>query len=111
MSISAMLPSNSMPPPARPMFTTLEPDHNSDEPNRQDSAVKPRNFLERLWSVVLPYIKDSLILNCFQLYAPSVVKDYTIEKWFFIDQTLLQLFDHYGQRSTIGRRIAREAIE
>ncbi|HEX8847117.1 MAG TPA: glycosyltransferase family 4 protein [Pyrinomonadaceae bacterium] len=68
-------------------------------------------FLERLWSTVLPRLKSNLVVNCFQLYAPIVVRDHTIEKWFFIDQTLLQLFDYYEQRATVGRRIALEAIE
>jgi glycosyltransferase involved in cell wall biosynthesis len=68
------------------------------------------DFLERLWSPVLPRIRNSIVANCFQLYPPSVVKDGMIEKWFFIDQTLLQLFDYYELRATIGRRIATEAI-
>ncbi|HYY58325.1 MAG TPA: glycosyltransferase family 4 protein [Pyrinomonadaceae bacterium] len=67
-------------------------------------------FLERLWRPVRERIKGGIIINCFQLYAPSVVRDPGIEKWFFIDQTLLQLFDYYEQRPLIGRRIAREAI-
>src|SRR6266480_1879134 len=68
-------------------------------------------FLERLWAPVQHKLSDSVVVNCFQLFAPSVIANQTIEKWFFIDQTLLQLFDHYGLRSSVGRRIAREAIE
>ena len=60
---------------------------------------------------MLPHVRGSIITNCFPLFAPSVIKDRTIEKWFFIDQTLLQLFDYYEQRPLIGRRIAEDAIE
>jgi glycosyltransferase involved in cell wall biosynthesis len=68
-------------------------------------------FLNHLWSAVLPSLKDSVVINCFQLFPPSIVEDQSIRKWFFIDQTLLQLFDHYGLRSSVGRGIAREAVE
>jgi len=68
------------------------------------------DFLERLWSPMLTKIQNSVVVNCFQLYPPSAVEDRTIEKWFFIDQTLLQLFDYYELRPTVGRRIATEAI-
>lgn len=79
--------------------------------DRRGGYQYSRAFLERLWSPVLPRLKNGVVINCFQLYAPSVVKDRTIEKWFFIDQTLLQLFNYYGQHRFIGRRIAREAFE
>jgi glycosyltransferase involved in cell wall biosynthesis len=69
------------------------------------------DFLERLWSPVFPRIKEGVVINCFQLYPPSVVKDRSIEKWFFIDQTLLQLFDYYDQRSSVGSRIACDAVK
>ncbi|MEK6280454.1 MAG: glycosyltransferase family 4 protein [Acidobacteriota bacterium] len=68
-------------------------------------------FLEKLWSRSLRQITDGTVINCFQLFPPSVVKDPTVRKWFFIDQTLLQLFDYYDQRQMIGRRIARETVE
>lgn len=79
--------------------------------DRRGGYQYSRPFLECLWSPVLPRLKGNIVVNCFQLYAPSVIKDRTIEKWFFIDQTLLQLFDYYDSRRLIGRRIAREAIE
>lgn len=69
-----------------------------------------RHFLERLWSPSLHRIKNNIVINCFQLYAPSVVSDRTIKKWFFIDQTLLQLFDYYGLREHLGQRIVQEAV-
>jgi glycosyltransferase involved in cell wall biosynthesis len=68
------------------------------------------SFLESLWKPVRNSVRDGIVVNCFQLFAPSIVQDQTIEKWFFIDQTLQQLFDYYEQRPLIGRRIARDAI-
>lgn len=68
------------------------------------------SFLERLWRPVRNSVRDSVVVNCFQLFAPSIVQDQSIEKWFFIDQTLRQLFDYYEQRPLIGRRIALDAI-
>lgn len=67
-------------------------------------------FLEWLWRHERKKIRHSVVVNCFQLYPPSIVADPTIKKWFFIDQTLRQLFDHYGQRSAVGQRIAAEAM-
>lgn len=68
-------------------------------------------FLERLWAPWRREISGGALINCFQLLPPSLVADATVEKWFFIDQTLVQLFDFYGDRARIGRRIAREALE
>lgn len=68
-------------------------------------------FLERLWSSSKPHLQDSQVINCFQLFPPSIINNSRIKKWFFIDQTLIQLFDYYGLRSTVGRRIADEAVK
>ncbi len=68
-------------------------------------------FLERLWRPVKRNLGGARVLNCFQLYAPSVVHDRSIERWFFIDLTLTQLFDYYNLRPRVGRRIALEAVE
>jgi len=46
----------------------------------------------------------------FQLYPPSVAADETIEKWFYIDLTLTQLFDYYELRASVGRAIAADAM-
>jgi len=69
------------------------------------------SFLERLWAPVQHKLSGFVVVNCFQLFAPSVIANQTVEKWFFIDQTLTQLFDHYGLGKSVGRRIAGEAIE
>ena len=68
-------------------------------------------FLERLWAPVQKQVSGSRVINCFQLYPPSVIADASIECWFHIDQTLLQLFDEYGVRRVIGSQIAAEALE
>jgi len=67
-------------------------------------------FLERLWRPVRPQLRGARVVNCFQLYPPSIASDDAIEKWFFIDLTLTQLFDYYHIRPLVGRRIAAEAI-
>ncbi len=68
-------------------------------------------FLERLWDRDRDRVRGSVVINCFQLLPRQALEDPFMEKWFFIDQTLLQLFDFYGNRSAIGKGIAREAIE
>jgi glycosyltransferase involved in cell wall biosynthesis len=68
-------------------------------------------FLEELWSAHRHAVANARVINCFQLYPPSLVEQAGMERWYFLDQTLLQLFDHYGIRSTIGRSIARDALE
>jgi len=70
-----------------------------------------RGFLERLWRPQRARVAGSRVINCFPLYAPSVLADDAVEKWFFIDLTLTQLFDYYRLRSTVGRRIAAQAVE
>ena len=67
-------------------------------------------FLERLWERDRRRLGGSVIVNCFQLFPDSIVLDSTIEKWFFIDQTLTQLFDFYGERRKIGSSIAADAV-
>lgn len=66
-------------------------------------------FLEALWRPVRGRLPGAAVVNCFQLYPPSLVGEPDVERWYFVDQTLRQLFDHYGQRSTVGARIADEA--
>lgn len=69
-----------------------------------------RDFLEKLWSPFRAGIRGGAVINCFQLFPPSVVADAAVEKWFYIDQTLLQLLDVYGDRERVGVRIARDAV-
>jgi glycosyltransferase involved in cell wall biosynthesis len=67
-------------------------------------------FLETLWAPHTARLGGGSVFNCFQLFPPSIVADGSIEKWFYIDQTLTQLFDHYGLRASIGRKIAADAV-
>lgn len=67
------------------------------------------NFLERLFSSVRSTITNARVINCFQLYPPSIVLDHRVEKWFYIDMTLRQLFESYGQ--DLDDRTKAEAIE
>lgn len=66
--------------------------------------------LERLWMPVRESVIDHLVINCFQLFPPSVVDERRIRKMFYIDMTLTQLFDFYQERSTVGASIANEAV-
>lgn len=65
----------------------------------------------RVWDGVLPMVPGTCILNAWQLLPRPVVDDTSVEKWYFIDQPLTQLFDVYGQRDRIGRRIAEKALD
>ena len=67
-------------------------------------------FLERLWAPFRAQVKGAQIINCFPLYPPSLVADGAAELWFYLDQTLLQLFDAYGIRQFIGHSIAEDAL-
>lgn len=68
------------------------------------------SFLETLWAPHRDELRNGRVINCFQLYPPSLVADGSVELWFHLDQTLLQLFDTYGVRESIGKRIAAQAL-
>jgi len=65
-------------------------------------------FLEKLFSPIRETIAGARVINCFQLFPPSVVHDDSVQKWFFIDMTLRQLFACYG--AWLDHRTAAEAI-
>ena len=67
-------------------------------------------FLERLWAPARDTIRGAIVINCFQLFAPSVIENSAVKKWFYIDMPLLQLFNDYGLRHTIGERIRKHAL-
>lgn len=67
-------------------------------------------FLEALWKPFHRKIRENITINCFQLYPPSIVNEKSVEKWFYIDMTLRQLFDFYKIRKLVGKKIAREAL-
>src|SRR5438552_15356894 len=68
------------------------------------------SFLRALWAPVRDGLAETAILNCFQLYPDDIVDDARVHKWFFIDQTLPQLFDEYGDRARMGKRICADAL-
>ena len=69
------------------------------------------SFLEQLWHPFRESVRGRAILNCFQLYPPSIVADRSVRRWYFLDQTLVQLFDGYGVAAKIGSAIRSEALE
>ena len=68
-------------------------------------------FLERLYDPVHAKIVGTTVINCFQLFPPSVVENTSIDKWFYIDMTLQQLFDYYGVGNSIGASIANDSLQ
>lgn len=64
----------------------------------------------RQWEAARPILGGSCILNAWQLLPRFVVDDPTIDRWYFVDQTLTQLYEEYEEREIIGRRIARQAL-
>jgi glycosyltransferase involved in cell wall biosynthesis len=67
--------------------------------------------LEHTWKPVQERIQDGVVINCYQLYPPSVVSVPRIRKYYYIDMTLKQLFDFYQQRNSVGPVIAQEALQ
>lgn len=55
-------------------------------------------FLERVWRDAGPAVRGGRVINHFPLYADSVVRDDSVDRWFYIDGTLRQLYDYYGDR-------------
>lgn len=68
-------------------------------------------FLEALWRPHTAAIDGAILLNCFQLYPRSVVLRDDVARWYFIDQTLTQMFETYGARADVGRGVADAAVE
>lgn len=68
------------------------------------------DFLDRLWSPVRDRLSGATLINCFQLFPPSVAARDDVERWSFIDLSLTQLFDYYRIRDTVGVRVAADAV-
>jgi len=68
------------------------------------------DFLDRLWAPVRDRLSGATVINCFQLYPPSVTARDDVERWSFIDLSLTQLFDYYLVRGTVGKRVAADAV-
>lgn len=67
-------------------------------------------FLSRLWRQAEPLYPRDVVISCFPLLPKSVRTDPSIQKWFFIDQTLSQLFFYYGVADTISPRTCEDAL-
>ena len=65
-------------------------------------------FLQRIYAPFQNKLTGSRLINFFQLYPTSIVRNTKIEKWFYIDMTLRQLFRCYG--AAIDDRTADEAF-
>jgi len=68
------------------------------------------DFLDRLWAAQHARLAGATLINCFQLYPPSVVARDDVDRWSFVDLSLTQLFDYYLVRSSIGVRVAGDAV-
>ncbi len=66
----------------------------------------------RTESVWLPLPDGELVvMNIFQLYPRHMLREDRIRRWYFIDQTLRQLFDSYGQGQRVGRDVVPRSLE
>ena len=65
-------------------------------------------FLERLYAPFQNKLPGSRLINLFQMYPPSIVRNTTIEKWFYIDMTLRQLLKVFEVK--IDGRTLNEAL-
>lgn len=66
-------------------------------------------FLENLYAPFQNRLAGNRAVNCFQMYPLSIVRNPSIEKWFYIDMTLRQLFDFYGAK--LDNRTAADAMQ
>lgn len=66
--------------------------------------------LERLWQPQRALLVGARVVNCFQLYPPSVLADARIEKWFYIDQTMPHYLQGYGLGTAIGGWMQRDIL-
>lgn len=67
--------------------------------------------IEHYWAPCRGNLAGARVINCFQLFPPSVVANKTVELGFYIDQTLLQLFNAYGLGTGISKWMARDAMQ
>jgi len=67
--------------------------------------------IEHYWRPFARQLSGARVINCFQLFPPSMVANTSVELCFYIDQTLLQLFGDYGLGVGISDWVARDAIQ
>jgi len=66
-------------------------------------------FLERLYAPYRAALRNNVLLSFTQILPESIIQDSNIEKRFFIDCTLQQLFQDYGNR--VGGSSRNSAIK
>lgn len=66
--------------------------------------------LEELWRPALSRLAGARVINCFQLYPPSVVADARVERWYYIDQTLVQYYGDYGLKRDVSDWAAEDSL-
>ncbi len=69
-----------------------------------------KSALAQMWAPVADSLSDSVVINCFQLTAETVIANKSIERWHYIDMTFEQLLNFYDAHSIMGKGIAREAL-
>jgi len=67
--------------------------------------------MERLWAQLGSLSDSAQILSLFQMLPNSIWRRKNIRRWFYIDATLSQLFQHYGVADNYSRAIASNAIK
>ena len=67
--------------------------------------------IEQYWRSWSGSLAGTRVINCFQLFPPSVVANEAIELGYYIDQTLLQLFKAYGLGAGISEWMAKDAVQ
>lgn len=67
-------------------------------------------FLKTLWKPHLKIINGGNLINCFQLYPKFILDRNTEKLYFFIDQTLTQLFEQYKVEKFIGNKIIKASL-
>lgn len=66
-------------------------------------------FLSALFSLDPP-AKGETVVNMFQMYPSQLFETHDGPLYFYIDQTLLQLFESYSEVSAVGPRLIAEAV-
>ncbi|HXW21569.1 MAG TPA: hypothetical protein VEK14_01530 [Rhodomicrobium sp.] len=69
-----------------------------------------RSFLDRLWHGACPPQDNVSLLNFFQLYPDEIMNRPRMNRWFYIDQTLDQLFNYYGIASLVPKAARKDAM-
>jgi glycosyltransferase involved in cell wall biosynthesis len=67
-------------------------------------------FLDRLWQQTDEKDRYGCLLNFFQLFPEAIMRCPALARWFYIDQTLEQLFQYYGFAAIVSESVRRDAI-